>query len=552
MAFKIINLRTQQAWPKSDSSLDPMIFETGEEANRAASNLNAGNGRYATYTNQSIHGIWTFEFNNNTLNNLQDNGRVHSSDKWQVRSATSDKDWREREKNRFASGEYQAVPWADHAAWLDILKNNKNLADHFVHVSKDKNDLLAYTPDEKAGVADNQRRKTPQRYLSQYVPSQYSGHVNEFLNLWTKHVNANLLRFATTRDDARRVYEIGSDSCMKGKSTRWFPDDNAAHPGEAYIAGDLAIAYIERAGTVTARCVCWPDRKLMSDRVYGNESGVLQSLLSADGYKKGEFLGARLLKIPYQNKFITPYIDPPTSPKVIDDGEFFVIAKTHSEKTIHELQSPLTELQVPYISQLSGKEFNPRKDRQTTVYVSENETQTWSRSEAKEHAFTCSKDGYYYCKKNVEFIAFLSDGGELAFVAKHNKKRNEFVECEFYKMKTDKAYSRIVVVGYEKDGSPIFERWSYHAINTHAIELRYEYLWDKHGNEARHYASWLTSRLPLVDSQTAAHEEHLHSAAYTLFGSKRPTYPERVTVENAHRLLRRVKLNSKGEYEPVV
>lgn len=200
--------------------------------------------------------------------------------RFQVRPVEAEADWRARERQRFADGTYTPLPWA----------NRVNLdPDHFAHISEKSPGSVAYIADEARGKSDRQSSLPVNRYLTTFFPNmnQYERKLICKLHLGVdEDVN---LKFATTDSEVTWVYRHGPDSCMAGE----FELDK--HPTTAYIAGDLAIAYLEDLeGRVIARGLCWPDKKIYG-RLYGDIE-ELSAHLQREGYLYDHlgFTGARL------------------------------------------------------------------------------------------------------------------------------------------------------------------------------------------------------------------------------------------------------------------
>lgn len=70
--------------------------------------------------------------------------------------------WKKRELKRFATGEYELLPWASKLAVID---------GHFAHRSVKDRTRVAYTPCEEHGVDDKQVSCTAKQYLETYYPS---------------------------------------------------------------------------------------------------------------------------------------------------------------------------------------------------------------------------------------------------------------------------------------------------------------------------------------------------------------------------------------------
>ncbi len=216
-------------------------------------------------------------------------------------------DWRQREQARFDGGEYTAVPWASEP-WAR--------AEHYAHVAVGAPDMLAFTDGDERGTADRQTRLSPGRYLERFHGGALSSvDIRTWVARWTVAHEGLTLAFATTKAEIERVYRNGPNSCM-AHSVRSY--SSGIHPTRVYAAGDLAIAYLQAAGEdqISARCVCWPERRVYG-RIYDGAEGRLRMLLEAQGYRRGvlaeDWEGARLLlrRVRDQNRIVVPYLDDP-------------------------------------------------------------------------------------------------------------------------------------------------------------------------------------------------------------------------------------------------
>jgi hypothetical protein len=236
-------------------------------------------------------------------------------------------DWKAREASKLLSGEYKRVPWCKEAWWIRAVIEQGGVAGfHYAHVSNDDPTKIAYTPDERHGKEDRQLRTKPGRYLNKYfkdvlTPEQ----IRDWATKWAGE-NENLdLKLATEPDDIERVFVNGPSSCMGGD--KGF--SSSVHPTRVYGYGDLAVAYIERDEEITARVVCWPEKKVRG-KIYG-DAERLRPLLTKEGYTEGRFEGARLLRIADGNSvFVAPYID--GGYYVIDEDNHLLIADSEARR----------------------------------------------------------------------------------------------------------------------------------------------------------------------------------------------------------------------------
>jgi hypothetical protein len=252
-------------------------------------------------------------------------------------------EWAQREFGRFASCDYRPAPWIYEDWFNGLTDESRNGPDfnmrlyaakhrHFPHVAKGDPTQIAFTPDDVYGARDGQRRMRVGRYLAQYYSDVLSNErIQELCGQWDTEFGIGLeVKFATTGEDMVRVYQNGPNSCMSHSAS----DYGGEHPAQVYAAGDLAVAYLERNGEITARTLCWPGKKLYG-RVYGDETRM-HSLMEAleyehedhgDSGNSSEFEGARLLKIPFQRSrtgWLMPWLD--HCYMVNDGGEHWVMA----------------------------------------------------------------------------------------------------------------------------------------------------------------------------------------------------------------------------------
>ena len=250
-------------------------------------------------------------------------------------SVPTDAPWKQRERDRFVSGEYLPL-----VGKLLTLTNDR-YPDHFAHVSKNRPNAIAYTPDEEFGEADRQRRMTVAGYLERFFNNLTPQLIAEIVEEHSNHFDTIELKWATTAPDIANVYmNFSSDwnslagSCMRYgyRGTPGCEEDGAApfytkvHPTAAYASPDLALAYLtDKWGNTTARALCWPEKRLYT-RAYG-DGNRLVTLLKKQGYRpsagyyprstyeatnpeKLSFQGARLTKIKHgKHEWVMPYLD---------------------------------------------------------------------------------------------------------------------------------------------------------------------------------------------------------------------------------------------------
>lgn len=253
--------------------------------------------------------------------------------KFQLRPVKMEGDaWKMRELARFADGTYEGLPWHGlrsedivrqdpcYSCWA-ISYRSSEAKFHFPHMSERVKGNIAFTENEEKGALDQQTTMKPGRYLKRFYPTLSEHNVRAFANEIIAKYGRVELRFATTEDEIEEVYLNGPSSCMSHPA-RDFRGLGGYHPTKIYGAGDLAVAYIiVHAGDLadedpdepwhaSARCLCWPEKKLYG-RMYG-DTQKLRLLLEKEGYKESYgwyFEGARLLKKKIGAQYIMPYVD---------------------------------------------------------------------------------------------------------------------------------------------------------------------------------------------------------------------------------------------------
>lgn len=265
------------------------------------------------------------------------NGKV------QPRPYATDSNWRDRERQRFSDGTYQALPWAEDSWWTSALAKRPSLVEHFAHVAKDAPGMLSYTESAQKGALDRQTRARPGRYLSAHFAEVLSAdEIRAHAARYAATFEGLELRFSDSATSIERVYRRGPTSCMSHP-----PGDYQTpyHPVRIYGDSDLSVAFIGQ-GTVnssefhvSARALVWRERKVYG-RIYG-DSDRMAYLLELAGYKQGgterdsegraknPFPGARLPLRTLEGdptRIIMPYVDGHSRALISDDGKWLTLA----------------------------------------------------------------------------------------------------------------------------------------------------------------------------------------------------------------------------------
>ncbi|HWS65671.1 MAG TPA: hypothetical protein VN325_23165 [Steroidobacteraceae bacterium] len=223
-------------------------------------------------------------------------------------------DWRAREDARFADGTYQSLPWLCETWWA-----NAPVANHYAHVSSKYPGRIAYTESDDKGLADIQTPMKAGRYLKKFCGLD-DATVARWSVEFSRQFETGLLQFAESKEEVVDVYLRGPSSCMYHAASNY--GSRPHHPVVVYASGDCAVAYMEREGRVTARTVVCKST-LQFARIYGDYER-LNPLLKEAGYRQGNMVGAKLLRIPHLGGFVMPYLD--VGLPVRDMGDHFKIS----------------------------------------------------------------------------------------------------------------------------------------------------------------------------------------------------------------------------------
>lgn len=330
-------------------------------------------------------------------------------------------EWRQREQHKFNTGTYTRLPWECHSWWHD----SNAIAIHqfqYPHVSRKEPGMIAYVESEEKGMENIVTRIKPGRYLEQFKDILVIYHVraHDLVKEFDAEYAPRELRFATTEDEIQWVYENGPASCMSSKQYRakngWgYPEPgewpDGYHACRAYAAGDLQVAWFAKddekpikRGNVAARAVIWPEKKTYS-RCYGDEY-KLRDALKALGYKPAPPIGAKLLRKPYECKFIVPYIDigqesGAGSLYVQDKGDHLVIVNrgtplSYPASSTNGLSGSMVDASGHPV--MVGCCMRCGENPVPFVHVMRDGTnhEDWCNSCVEQHAYRDAYDGRYY------------------------------------------------------------------------------------------------------------------------------------------------------------
>lgn len=364
--------------------------------------------------------------------------------------AVNDDTWREREIARCKAKDYLTLPWEKERWWVDLKDLWK---DHYPHVSINNGAFVAYTESPEKGAADVQTRIKPGKYLEKHfaeVLNQYV--IRDLCTAFAEKYEDNMLQWAVTADEIEDVYVNGPSSCMSKTVGNY--KSGKIHPVRVYAAGDLQVVYLKKTGRVSARALCWPEKKIYST-IYGDK-GRLEPLLTKLGYKCQAPFGARIekIKVPApQDKFhyVVPHIDNVGWVKA--DGDVLRIGDSWGSEKPDAINADgavgITELLGYECKHCDSSDFTQR--RIVSVFYNASKAQNWCVECAKKDAVQCSVTGYWVNKDQL----ILIDGDKPMWSRLQTS--HGFV-CQ-KTGRTDWAHNRVIM----EDGS----YWSKAAVAKH-------------------------------------------------------------------------------------
>lgn len=414
--------------------------------------------------------------------------------KFQPRPAPKgDTDWRARERGRFETGEYLECASALHKA--AALK----YPDHFLHVSKDKPELVAFIKSETMGEQDRQTRRTVRAYLEEFFPKLAASTRTKWAQEHVEKFALLHLKWAISGGEIERVYTtyVEHDTALHASCMRYEVGDNEyeafqevdQHPVHAYGNSDLKLAYLENDdGYTTARALVYEAKKVYS-RVYGGAGSQLHALLQSAGYKKSStywsrvdhppydhgpsFVGARIRRIENEGRgggWLMPYVD--GVDHAAEDGKWFVLGRGNTD----------TDVTCGYVD---GPErmMCPRCEE----YIDEEDAiqvvvgfGTWGR-ERRLWCQSCTDVDAIYCEGYSEHIAdrFASHEVGGSTYSEHWCEANLGM-CEFYGeyMPQGTEFHQVVVRArdwtYNRYST---NSWSQQAVDDHAVWSEAAQMW---------------------------------------------------------------------------
>lgn len=212
---------------------------------------------------------------------------------------TEENFWQHREWLRTYHGLYTVPNF--NCNWL-ITDQTRH---HYLHVSQEDPQQVAYTPNEEYGRADRQIRCRPGKYLTKFFSDHFSAEeIAQMASYFRNMQSPPELCFATTENEIEQVYLNGPSSCMSKDLSCY---ESSFHPVRVYSYPGTAVAYIKRGDNIVARVLVNTETKHFG-RIYG-DLPTLERLLNEAGYDKGCMCGTKLQKIIEDGRLVAPYID---------------------------------------------------------------------------------------------------------------------------------------------------------------------------------------------------------------------------------------------------
>ena len=223
------------------------------------------------------------------------------------------REWHRREQNKYTL----------HPAVIKALESDHRpynwhlLVLEWPHVSETDSTRLAYTRDERSGIADRQVITTVGKYITRHFPTMPD---HEVRNLVALYAAGESCKFVHTMAEMLYHLHRGPTSCMVSTHTIRCDDGERRHPYQVYdpkFGWHMAVR-IENDDTVgRALCIDNGVHEKYFVRTYAKTGGYshaderLHAWLLEQGYKHRSCYmdGTKLAYYPTSDDFLAPYID---------------------------------------------------------------------------------------------------------------------------------------------------------------------------------------------------------------------------------------------------
>lgn len=227
--------------------------------------------------------------------------------------------WIERETARKRLGVYP-----EPTEVMEQVTESFHLATHFIHISRDDPNMVAYTPSIEYGLADRQVKMAFGKLLRKLLLLATDTHIQALEASHRSELDPTF-KVARTTQEVEHVYRnMASDNgCMRHAPAQFDLPDHI-HPSHVYSYPGLGVAYTEVEGRILSRSVIYDNPDNPEDkryvRIYGD--GALRRKLERAGYKPSHLQGVKIRAlhlatlVPGNDKwrpdsFVVPYLDGP-------------------------------------------------------------------------------------------------------------------------------------------------------------------------------------------------------------------------------------------------
>jgi len=233
--------------------------------------------------------------------------------RYRLRQDAPARDWHQREQRKYPL----------HPAVTKALESDHRPTDwhllvlEWPHVSETDSKRLAYTRDERAGVADRQVVTTVGKYITRHFPTMPD---HEVRNLVALYAAGESCKFVHTMAEMLYHLHRGPPSCMVSTREIRCQDGERRHPYQVYdpkFGWHMAVR-VENDDTV-GRALCVDNgvhekyfvRTYQKTGGYSHADEKLHAWLLEQGYKhRGSYMeGTKMAYYETSDDFLAPYID---------------------------------------------------------------------------------------------------------------------------------------------------------------------------------------------------------------------------------------------------
>ena len=224
--------------------------------------------------------------------------------------------WKIRENTKLKDGTHAKCPWYDDYK-----------APMYEHIHPDDPTKVRFFATEQDAHRNRYTTMAPGKFFTRYIDGHPGKDVVEtYCAKMGLDMTVSKLHIVTTPDEIERVYVNGPHSCMAYKYEEDGEHLHLApfHPVRLYGDTGLGVAYIERGGEITGRCMVWPEKK-KHGRIYG-DTPRMRERLAEEGYEEDwNFHGIKMNYIEHNGNIVAPYVDGDLDAIISDDGKHLIL-----------------------------------------------------------------------------------------------------------------------------------------------------------------------------------------------------------------------------------